>query len=101
MSIEDEREPYDKQLQYLAAMVMKIEDRLDHDANRMDKFEQSMAVNNELTGDMHAMFMTGQGGLKVLGWLGGIIKWIGMFAAGSLAIYTTIYAILHGGATPK
>ena len=99
--INDERAAYDRQLEYLAAVVMKIEERLDEGSKRMNTFEKAMQVNNEMTGEIHAMFSAGKSGLKVLGWLGSIVKWIGMIAAAALAIYTAAYAVLHGGVTPK
>lgn len=97
----DERAAYDRQLEYLAAVVMKIEERLDEGSKRMNSFETSMKMNNEMTGEIHAMFVAGKGGLKVLGWLGSIVRWLGMIAMAALAIYTAAYALLHGGAPPK
>ena len=97
----NERAAYDRQLEYLTTVVAKIEERLDQGAHRMDKFETSMELNNDMTKDIHSMFVTGKGGLKVLGWLGSAFKWLGMISAAAFAIYTAIYAILHGGASPK
>ena len=101
MDINPERAAYDRQLEYLATVVTKIEERLESGSKRMDTFEKSMQVNNEMTGEIHAMFSAGKGGLKVLGWLGSIVKWLGMIAMAALAIYTAFYALLHGGAPPK
>lgn len=92
---------YDAQLNYLATLITKVEEQIGDGKTRMDKFEKALAVNNELTGEIHAMFTAGKGGFKVLGWLGSIVKWAGMIAAGLLALYTALYAVLHGGATPK
>ena len=97
----NDRAAHDRQLEYLAGVVGKIEDRLDQGAHRMDKFETSIARNNAMTEDIHAMFVAGKSGLKVLGWLGSAFKWLGMISAAAFAIYTAIYAILHGGASPK
>jgi hypothetical protein len=78
-----------------------IESRLHKGGQRMDVLEEALLVNTGLTRDIHDILAAAKTGFKVLGWTGTAIKWLGMVAGAALAIYTAVYASLHGGATPK
>ena len=55
----------------------------------------------ERTEDLIGFFEAAKGGLKVLGWLGTAIKWLGGIAAACVGIYALVQAIIHGGMPPK
>ena len=85
-----------------------IEDRLDTGSRRMELIENELRentadgrTNNAMTAELLDLFQTAKGGFKVLGGLGVIFKWLGTIAAAAVAIYTALYAITHGGITPK
>jgi hypothetical protein len=78
-----------------------IEDRLTRGSERMDLMDQAIAKNTEITQAIHDILAAGRVGLKVLGGLGLIAKWIGMLAAAGVAIYSAFYAATHGGVPPK
>ncbi len=55
----------------------------------------------ERTEDLIGFFEAAKGGLKVLGWFGTAIKWLGGISAACVGIYALYQAIIHGGMPPK
>lgn len=85
-----------------------IEERLERGSERMELMENELRVNtadgrtnNAMTAELLDLFQTAKGGFKVLGGLGFLFKWVGIFAGSAVSIYTALYAITHGGTTPK
>ena len=78
-----------------------IEARLDRGSIRMDLSDEVMRENTAITQEVRDILAAAKTGLRVLGGLGTLFKWVGMVAGGLLALYTAIYALMHGGATPK
>lgn len=85
-----------------------IEERLRQGSERMNRFEQELKKNTEMTAEgneatyeIRDLMDIAKGGFRVLGWIGVAVKWLGTLAAGAVAIYAFFYAITHGGATPK
>ena len=78
-----------------------IEARLERGSQHMDLIDQAMLENTALTQEIRDILTTAKTGFRVLGGLGTLVKWTGMVAGGLLALYTAIYALAHGGATPK
>ena len=62
---------------------------------------ESLRINNELTADIKDLLTAARVGFKVLGGLGTAAKWVGAMAAAGMAIWVALYALTHGGATPK
>ena len=67
----------------------------------MGLLEEQVRENTALTQEVLDVLRAARVGLKVLGGIGIAVKWIGTLAAAGLAIWTFLYAITHGGATPK
>ena len=51
--------------------------------------------------EVRDLFAALKGGVKVLGWLGTGVKWLGFVAAGCTAVYTAAYMLTHGGTPPN
>lgn len=75
--------------------------RFDAIEKRMLNIELDVEQNTDLTREIHDVLVAAKVGLKVLGGAGTALKWCGMVAAAVVAIYTFVYTITHGGATPK
>lgn len=78
-----------------------IHRRLDRGSERMDKMSEELAANTAITEEIRDLMTAARVGFKVLGAFGVFAKWIGMLAGAALAVYTLLYALTHGGATPK
>ena len=68
--------------------------------SRMTSVEREVAENTALTVGVSAdtrelldLFRAARGGLKVMGWLGGLLKWLAGIAAAFAAIYAFIQNI--------
>ena len=76
------------------ARIKRIEDV-------QNKMRDELAVNTAATAEILDVLAAARMGFKVLGGLGVAAKWVGILAGAALSIYTAIYAMTHGGATPK
>lgn len=81
-----------------------IHGKFDALAKRVQAIEKSVHDNNEATlegnrdvREILEMFQTVKGGMKVLGWLGAAIKWLGVVAGALLALYGLYNAAIHPG----
>lgn len=63
----------------------------------MQRIEQSLKGNTDMTQDVHDVILAARTGFKVLGALGQGVKWLGYLAAGLLSIWALIQAMAHGG----
>lgn len=55
--------------------------------HRLQKLEESVALNNEMTSLLLELFKAAKTGFKVMGWVGEVIKWAGMVGGGAVGIY--------------
>lgn len=85
-----------------------VNERLDRGDRRFDQLDAEVAENTRLTRasaeDLAAIrdvLTAVRGGLRVLGWLGLAVKWLGGLATAGVAIYTAWYALTHGGDLPR
>lgn len=88
--------------------LQAIHARLDAGTVRMKKIEAVQAEmhgellsNSATTSEIRDLMQAARVGFRVLGGLGVAAKWLGTIAAAGVAIYAALYAITHGGATPK
>lgn len=77
-------------------------------SERMDAMQAEIKANTALTlalktdtSELLEILNAGKGGLKVLGWIGTVVKWVGGMAATAIAIYGFLQVVLHGAAPPK
>ena len=74
-----------------------MEDQLAKGDERMDKIEQSIAVNTTATTEVLEIVSMGKSFFKVLGVIGSAIKWLaGLTTAGGV-----LYSIWPHGTPPK
>jgi hypothetical protein len=83
------------------ARLTAIEQRLDRGSEHMGLIDEAIAENTTITREVLDLVNAFKGGMKVLGWLGTGAAWLGKFAAAGVAIYGLIYALTHGGSSPK
>lgn len=88
-----------------------IDERLDRGAARFDELQRAVAElqramreNTEITTEVRDLLQLGRAGLRLLGIVGQVIRWIAMVAGGAVAIwgacYAVLYAVTHGGHLP-
>lgn len=90
----------DLQLEYLARMIGNIEDRQTDAAARMDTMQRELSANTEVTTEVRELLAAAKGGLRVLGSIGTVAKWLGGLGAAGVSLYTLYYMLTHGGKTP-
>lgn len=85
-----------------------VNERLDRGDRRFDQLDAEIAENTRLTRESAAdlaairdVLTAVRGGLRVLGWVGAGMKWLGVIATAGVAIYTAVYALTHGGNLPR
>lgn len=89
-----------------------IERCIEQIAGRMDELTKDVLENTKVTHEGRAviqeirdLFEMGKTGMRVLNWIGRaftrFVRWVGWTAAAVTAVLTAIYAITHGGASPK
>jgi hypothetical protein len=64
---------------------------------RMDAFESKLDENTKLTQNVVNVFGTLESGIKVLGWLGAVAKWV-VTVGSAIGI---VWAIVHGKPVEK
>lgn len=63
---------------------------------RMDALERKLDRNTELTQDVVNVFSTLESGIKVMGWIGQVAKWV-VAVGGAIGV---VIALVHGNAPP-
>jgi chromosome segregation ATPase len=88
---------------YIGMQFHSIEERLAEAERRMSDVEKQLAAmreelrdNSEITQDIREILIAARVGLRVLGGLGQVVKWIGIVAGGLAAIYGAWQAITKG-----
>lgn len=77
-----------------------IEARLARGGERMDDIERQLTENTRVTVEVRDILGAIKGGLKFLGWMGVVVKWIGAFTATAASIWGLVYMATHGGKPP-
>lgn len=90
----------DLQLEYLAKLIGNVEDRQTEAVGRMDTMQRELTANTEVTTEVRELLSAAKGGLKVIGGIGTIAKWIGGIGAAGVSIYTVYHMLTHGGKPP-
>lgn len=88
---------------YIGQQFQTIEERLEAGSQRMAIIEQQLAAtreelqrNSDITADIREILAAGRLGLKVLGALGQLVRWLGIVAGGLAAIYGAWHAFRQG-----
>jgi hypothetical protein len=88
-----------------------IDKRLDRGAARIAELQMSVAElqremreNTAITTEVRDLLQLARAGLRLLGIVGNVVRWVGMVAGGAIAIwgacYAVWYAVTHGGHLP-
>lgn len=77
-----------------------IEQRLADGDRRMSDMQTELSANTAVTTEVRDMLQTVRGGLRVLGWFGAAVKWVGGIATGLAALWAVLQAALHNGQLP-
>lgn len=90
----------DLQLEYLAKLIGNVEDRQTEAVSRMDTMQRELTANTEVTTEVRELLSAAKGGLKVIGGIGAVAKWVGGIGAAGVSIYTLWHMFTHGGRPP-
>jgi hypothetical protein len=90
------------------SVVEDLRERLAEGDRRMADMERQIAAmreelrdNSEITQDIREILTAAKVGLRVLGGLGQLVKWLGIVAGGVAAIYGAYQALRQGLPFPK
>ena len=86
----------DLQLEYLAKLIGNVEDRQTDAAVRMDTMQRELTANTEVTTEVRELLSAAKGGLKVIGGIGTVAKWIGGIGAAGVSLYTAWHFLRYG-----
>lgn len=84
----------------MAARLADINQRLARGDTRMASIEADLASNTAITREIRDLMDAARLGLRMLGGMGQVAKWLGMVAAAAVSIYTAAYMLTHGGQPP-
>lgn len=91
----------------MSPSVESISGSLDALEKRVEAIEVGVQENTKATlegnrdvREVLEMFQTVKGGIKVLGWIGNVVRWVGYIAAAGLAVYGAWNAIVHTAPKP-
>lgn len=82
------------------ARLAAIEERLDRGAQRFDALQESVDRNTAVTHEIRDLLELGRAGLRLLGYLGTAVVWLGKVAAAVVLIGGSVYALLTGARPP-
>ena len=71
----------------LAKIEATLHLQLNAGAKRMDQMQTELAKNTVVTTEVRDFLAAVRGGFKVLGWLGGLVKWAAPIAAAAATLW--------------
>jgi hypothetical protein len=86
--------------QAVAARLADIDQRLARGDARMANIEADLSGNTAITREIRDLMTAARLGLRMLGGMGQVAKWLGMVATAAVAIYTAVHMLTHGGQPP-
>jgi hypothetical protein len=85
----------------IGMQFQSIEDRLAEAEKQLSAMREELRDNSEITQDIREILVAAKVGLRVLGGLGQLVKWLGIVAGGVAAVYGAWQAITKGLQLPK
>jgi hypothetical protein len=76
--------------------IASIEQQLRDGKERMDAMQAELSDNTTVTREIREMLDMGRAGLRVLGALGAVAKWLGAIAMGIGSIWALVQAVKTG-----
>lgn len=64
---------------------------------KLETLTAEMQANTSVTREVHELLNTVRGGMRVLGWLGGLVKWSVPFVALAAAVANLVHQLKGGG----
>lgn len=89
-----------EQLADVAVTMQEVKDCLQKGDNRMASLETELTTNSTVTAEVRDILSVAKVGLRVLGGVGVLVRWVGYLAAAGAAIYSAWYMATHGGKPP-
>ena len=68
---------------------------------KLTSIEAELQTNSETTGEVRDILRTVKGGLKMLSWMGALVRWAGYLAGAGSALYVGWHMLTHGGQPPS
>ena len=78
-----------------------IHDQLAEGKARMDRMQVAIDQNTEITSEIRDILAAGRMGLRVLGGLGTLAKWVASIATAAGALWGMYQWLKHGAPPPK
>lgn len=79
----------------IVGRLASIEAELLQGRGRMDRMETSMSANTEMTSEIRDVIVAAKVGLRVIGGIGTVAKWVAAIAGAVVAVYAALRAIGH------
>lgn len=80
----------------LAKLESRINDRFSLGSRRMDDMQAELTRNTTVTTEVRDLLLMVRAGLRVLGAMGTVGKWLLGLITGALALWGAVQALLHG-----
>ena len=88
------------QIAELTLRWQELSARIGHTGEKVGGIEKTLSDNNDLLVQMLDIVKAVRGGIKVLGWLGVLAKWVTAVAAAAGVVYAAYQLVVHGSVPP-
>ena len=89
-----------EQMAEISVAMHDIKSCLQRGDGRMGGLEAELSKNSTTTTEVREILDTARAGLKVLGGIGTMVRWMGYLAAAGAALYTGWHMLTNGGKPP-
>lgn len=89
-----------EQLAEVAVTLRDVRACMRQSDTRMGAMESELNVNSAVTTEVRDILNVAKVGLRVLGGVGTLVRWVGYLSAAGAAIYSAWYMATHGGRPP-
>ena len=89
-----------EQLAEVAVALRDVQACMQRGDTRMGAMESELSVNSTVTAEVRDILSVAKVGLRVLGGVGTLVRWVGYLSAAGAAIYSAWYMVTHGGRPP-
>ena len=88
------------QMAEIALSLQEINSGLQERGKRLAAVELELKTNSATTQEVRDILATARAGLKVLGGIGQVVRWMGYLSAAAASVYGFLLLIKHGGKPP-
>ena len=89
-----------EQLAEVAITLRDVRSCMRQNDTRMGAMESEINASSAITTEVRDILSVAKVGLRVLGGVGTLVRWVGYLSAAGAAIYSAWYMVTHGGRPP-